>query len=170
MEQRRVEARARHETARTGGAPATSGKAGGLQISDIAQTVAQMEVKKGLKPDDAIQAMLSKAAELNMKLVGQQFVSKELEERGQKSPYLTILQFCDPDDAKTMVVHNPIYASYMPCRIAMVEDKEGNLWLMMLSLDMLINSDLLPPEVVEIAIRVNQTMLEIMVAGATGEF
>jgi uncharacterized protein (DUF302 family) len=69
-----------------------------------------------------------------------------------------------------MVVHNPIYASYMPCRIAMVEDKEGNLWLMMLSLDMLINSDLLPPEVVEIAIRVNQTMLEIMVAGATGEF
>jgi cytochrome c553/uncharacterized protein (DUF302 family) len=170
MEQRRLEARARHETARTGGAPATSGKAGGLQISDIAQTVAQMEVKKGLKPDDAIQAMLSKAAELNMKLVGQQYVSKELEERGQKSPYLTILQFCDPDDARTMVVHNPIYASYMPCRIAMVEDKEGNLWLMMLSLDMLINSDLLPPEVVEIAIRVNQTMLEIMVAGATGEF
>jgi cytochrome c553/uncharacterized protein (DUF302 family) len=169
MEKRRLDARARHEAAR-GGAPATSGKGGGLQISDIAQTVAQMEVRKGLKPEDAVQAMLSKAAELNMKLVGQQYVSKELEERGQKSPYLTILQFCDPEDAKTMVVHNPIYASYMPCRIALVQDKEGNYWLMMLSLDMLINSDLLPPEVAEIAIRVNQTMLEIMVAGATGEF
>lgn len=169
MEQRRADARARHEAMRAGGASAKPA-GGGLQISDISQTVAQMQVKKGLKPEDAIQAMLSKAAELNMKLVGQQYVSRELEERGQKSPYLTIVQFCDPEDAKTMVVHNPIYASYMPCRIALVEDKEGNLWLMMLSLDMLINSDLLPPEVVEIAIRVNQSMLEVMVAGSTGEF
>ncbi len=169
MEKRRADARARHEAMRGGGG-AKAAPAGGLLISDIAQTVAQMQVKKGVKPEDSIQAMLSKAAELNMKLVGQQYVSKELEERGQKSPYLTIVQFCDPEDAKTMVVHNPIYASYMPCRIALVEDKEGNLWLMMLSLDMLINSDLLPPEVVEIAIRVNQSMLEVMVAGATGEF
>jgi len=34
---------------------------------------------------------------------------------------------------------------------------------------MLVNSNLLPPEVVEIAIRINQSMLDIMVAGATGE-
>jgi uncharacterized protein (DUF302 family) len=147
-----------------------TGKSTGLHITDINQTVAQMEVKQGLKPDDVIQAMLSKAAGLNMKLVGQQYVSKELEERGEKSPYLTIVQFCDPKDAKTMVVHNPIFASYMPCRIALVEDPQGKLWLMMLSLDMLVNANLLPPEVVEVAIRVNQSMLDVMVAGATGEF
>ena len=48
--------------------------------------------------------------------------------------------------------------------------KDGKLWLMMLNLDMLINSELLPPELTEIAIRVNQAMLDVMVAGATGEF
>jgi uncharacterized protein (DUF302 family) len=69
-----------------------------------------------------------------------------------------------------MIMHNPIYAIYMPCRIAMVEDKTGKLWLMMLNLDMLINSELLPPELTEIAIWVNQAMLDVMVAGATGEF
>ena len=165
MEERRAEARARHEARKGGAQPA-----GGLQITDITQTVAQMPLKEGLQPADAVQAMLSKAAELNLKLVGQQEVSKELEARGVKSPYLTILQFCDPDDAKTMIVHNPIFASYMPCRIALVEDQAGKLWVMMLNLDMLIDSKLIPPEVTEVAIRVNQGMLDVMVAGATGEF
>jgi len=41
---------------------------------------------------------------------------------------------------------------------------------MMLNLDMLVNSKLLPADVIETAIRVNQDMLDIMVAGATGEF
>jgi uncharacterized protein (DUF302 family) len=144
--------------------------ASGLQISDIKQTVVQMPLKDGLKPEDAVQAMMSKAAELNLKLVGQQEVSKELEARGVKSPHLTIVQFCDPEDAKTMIVHNPIFASYMPCRIALVEDQAGRFWLMMLNLDMLIDSKLIPPEVTEVAIRVNQGMLDVMVAGATGEF
>ena len=164
-EERRAEARARHEARKGGTQPAS-----GLQITDITQTVAQMQLKDGLKPADAVQAMLSKAAELNLKLVGQQEVSKELEARGVKSPYLTILQFCDPDDAKTMIVHNPIFASYMPCRIAVVEDQAGKFWVMMLNLDMLIDSKLIPPEVTEVAIRVNQGMLDVMVAGATGEF
>jgi cytochrome c553/uncharacterized protein (DUF302 family) len=165
VEERRAEARARHEVRKGGAQPAS-----GLQITDITQTVAQMQLKDGLKPADAVQAMLSKAAELNLKLVGQQEVSKELEARGVKSPYLTILQFCDPDDAKTMIIHNPIFASYMPCRIAVVEDQAGKFWVMMLNLDMLIDSKLIPPEVTEVAIRVNQGMLDVMVAGATGEF
>ncbi len=166
MEERRAEARARHEARKGGPRPAS----GGLQITDIAQTVAQMQLKDGLTPAEAVQAMLSKAAELNLKLVGQQDVSQELEARGVKSPHLTILQFCDPGDAKTMIVHNPIFASYMPCRIAVVEDQAGKLWVMMLNLDMLIDNKLIPPEVTEVAIRVNQSMLDVMVAGATGEF
>ncbi len=142
----------------------------GLRITDITQTVAQMELKSGVSVDDAIQAMRSKAIDLNLKLVGEQHVSRELKNRGVDSPYLSIFQFCNPMDAKVMVVNNPIFSSYMPCRISMVEDQQGKMWLMMLNLDMLINSQLLAPEVVDTAIRVNQQMLEIMVAGATGEF
>jgi len=142
----------------------------GLEISNIQQTVVKMAIKDGLEVKDAIEAMNSKAAELNLKLVGQQFVSQELENRGVDTPYLSIHQFCDPMDARTMVIANPIFSSYMPCRISVVEDQEGKMWMMMLNLDMLINSKLMPPEVVETAVKVNQQMLEVMVAGAEGEF
>jgi uncharacterized protein (DUF302 family) len=141
-----------------------------INITDIKQTVVQMSVQDGISRDDAVQALMSRAAEINLKFVARQQVSKELEARGLKTPYLDIFQFCNPEDARKMILHDPIYAAYMPCRIAMVEDKEGKLWLMMLNLDMLINSELLPPELTEIAIRVNQAMLDVMVAGATGEF
>ncbi|MCB1758699.1 MAG: c-type cytochrome [Gammaproteobacteria bacterium] len=143
---------------------------GGLRITDITQTVAQMELKPGVSREDAVQAMMSKAVELNLRLVGSQEVSKELESRGVETPFLAIYQFCNPMDARTMIINNPIFASYMPCRISLVEDPNGKLWLMMLNLDMLINSQLLPQEVVDTAIKVNQQMLDIMVAGATGEF
>ena len=69
-----------------------------------------------------------------------------------------------------MVMANPVFASYMPCRISMVEDRDGSIQLMMLNLDMIIENNFLPQEVVETAIRVNQHMLDIMVAGSTGEF
>lgn len=143
---------------------------GGLEITDIKQTVAKMALEEGVSIDDAIQAMKAKANELNLRQVGEQFVSKELESRGVETPYLTILQFCDPMDARLMIISNPIFASYMPCRIAIVEDQDKKPWLMMLNLDMLINSELLPDELVETAIRVNQNMLDVMVAGSTGEF
>jgi uncharacterized protein (DUF302 family) len=141
-----------------------------INITDIKQTVVQMSVKDGISREDAVQALMSRAAEINLKYVARQQVSKELEARGLETPYLDIFQFCNPEDAREMILYDPIYAAYMPCRIAMVEDKEGKLWLMMLNLDMLINSELLPPELTEIAIRVNQAMLDVMVAGATGEF
>ncbi len=144
--------------------------AAGLQITDITQTVAQMALRPGVTQEDAVESMLSKAVELNLRLVGSQEVSKELRSRGVETPFLAIYQFCNPMDARTMIINNPIFASYMPCRISLVEDRGGKLWLMMLNLDMLINSELLPQEVVDTAIKVNQQMLEIMVAGATGEF
>ena len=141
----------------------------GLRITDITQTVAQMELKPGVTREAAAEAMLSKAVELNLKLVGQQKVSDELEARGVETPYLAIYQFCNPMDARLMIMSNPIFSSYMPCRISMVEDQDGKTWLMMLNLDMLINSELLPTEVVETAIRVNQQMLDVMTAGASGK-
>jgi cytochrome c553/uncharacterized protein (DUF302 family) len=142
----------------------------GLEITNIQQTVVKMALSKGVKIEDAVQAMNSKAAEINLKLVGEQFVSRELENRGVDSPYLSIHQFCDPMDARTMIVANPIFSSYMPCRISVVEDQDGKVWMMMLNLDMLINSKLMPQDVVETAVKVNQQMLEVMVAGASGEF
>lgn len=69
-----------------------------------------------------------------------------------------------------MVAFNTIYAAYMPCRIALVEDANKKNWLLMLNLDMIINAFSLPAELQAIAIGVNGEMLSILTAGATGNF
>lgn len=141
----------------------------GLEITDIKQTVIQMQLEEGVSIAAAEAAMIGKAEEVGLKVLSQQRVSQFLEKKGVDTPHLTIYQFCDPMDARTLILANPIFASYMPCRIAMVEDAQGKLWLTTLNLDMLIDSELLPVDVVNTAVKVNQHMMDVMVAGATGK-
>ncbi|MDZ7754408.1 MAG: DUF302 domain-containing protein [Gammaproteobacteria bacterium] len=142
----------------------------GMQAFDINQTVLKVPLAEDVSADDAIDALQSKAIALNMKFVAHQPLSKELEARGVDSGRLEIFQFCNPSDAHKMVTHNIIFAAYMPCRIALVEDGDGRMWLMMMNLDMLINAAPLPPDVMEVAESVNDTLKAIMYAGANGEF
>ncbi len=137
---------------------------------DISQTVSKLPLADDVSADDAIIALKSKAIELNMKFVAHQPLSKELKARGIKSGRLEIFQFCNPADAHKMVKFNPIFAAYMPCRIALVEDGNGKVWLMMINLDMLINNTDLPPKLKTIAMRINKTLARIMQAGASGDF
>ena len=139
---------------------------------NIEQTVVKMPLAEGVTPEDAIEALKSKAIELNMKFVAHQPLSRELAARGiDDPPRLEIFQFCNPGDAYEMVRYNPIFAAYMPCRIALVEDrKAGKTWLMMLDLNLLIENTPLPPKLRAIAERVSQTLMQILEAGATGEF
>jgi uncharacterized protein (DUF302 family) len=137
---------------------------------DIEQTVVKQPLAEGVTADDAIDALQSKAVELNMKFVAHQPLSKELEARGVETGRLEIFQFCNPMDAHEMVKFNPIFAAYMPCRIALVEDQDGKLWLMMLNLDMLINNTPLPDDLRQIAENVNNTLMKIMNSAAAGEF
>lgn len=137
---------------------------------DISQTVTRLALADDVSADDAIEAIKSKAISLNMKFVAHQPLSKELNARGIKSGRLEIMQFCNPTDAYKMVKFNPIFAAYMPCRIALVEDEKGKTWLMMINLNMLINNTSLPADLKKIATRINKTLMQIMEAGATGEF
>ena len=140
-----------------------------IEIFDIGQTVLKVSLQPGVTPEQAIQSMLNKASEINMKIVGQQEVSKEVQARGIKSGRLEILQFCNPEDAIKMVQFNPIYAAYMPCRVALVEDDKGQFWLTMLNLDMLINKIPLPDDLRTIAVSTNGAMLTIITAGSQGD-
>ncbi len=152
------------------GAQVTAKPPQAAQTYDISQTVTRIKLAEDVSADDAIDALQSRAVALNMKLVAHQPLSKELEARGIPSGRLEIFQFCNPEDAHKMVSFNPIFAAYMPCRIALVEEPDGNTWLMMINLDMLINNVELPPKLKAIATRINNNLMEIMQAGASGAF
>lgn len=142
----------------------------GVSVFNVEQSVIKIALRDGISPQDAIDAMMSKANDLNMKNVGRQNVSAELNARGNKARHLEVFQFCRPADARIMADFNVVYAAYMPCRIAMVEDVNGRFWLVTLNLDMLIENTVLPDDIYTLAIKTNSNMLTIMSSAATGEF
>ncbi len=136
---------------------------------DIEQTVVQIPIEEGVTMDDAIGSMKLRANLQNMMFVAHQPLGDQLQKMGHESLRLEIFQFCDPVTARTMVDHNPLFAAYMPCRIALVEQVDGPPVLMMLNLDMLIQSAELSPELRELAQEVNAKLTDILRAGASGD-
>lgn len=137
---------------------------------NIEQTVYKIPVSEDVTAEDVHESIMSKGAEMNMKFVGHQPLSKELDARGIPGGQVDIYQFCNPMDARKMIDHNPIFIAYMPCRIAMVEDNKGQLWLMMVNLDMLINNTSLTPAIKDMADVISGKLKQIIDFAKDGEF
>jgi uncharacterized protein (DUF302 family) len=137
---------------------------------DIAQTVVKAPLDKGVSMDDAVEAMKIRANYLNIKLVAHLPLSKQIEAMGEKSRRIEIFQFCDPLTAKKMVEYDINFSAYLPCRITLVEDAGGQAWLVMMNLDMFIQDPRLAPALKADAIKVRDTLTDIMRAGAKGEW
>lgn len=146
-----------------------SGERPDPRVVEVSQTVLLVPLKEGVTPQDAVDAMINKATELNTKLVSHLQVSRELHSRGAKSRHLEVLQLCTPEDAAKAIELNLTFAGYVPCRIALVEDANGVIWATMQNLDFQIDGKLMAPASVELAIRINQQMLVILTAGVNGE-
>ena len=136
---------------------------------DIGQTVVKRQLAEDVEPDDAVESMKLRANMLNIKLVAELPLSKQIKAMGQESRRMEIYQFCDPLTAKNMVEYNIDFAAYLPCRIALVEDAKGKFWLVMMNLDMLIQGASLDAKLKKEAEKVRDTLNEIMDAGVNGD-
>jgi uncharacterized protein (DUF302 family) len=136
----------------------------------IAETVVKLPLAKGVSMDDAVEAMKIRANALNIRLVAELPLSKQLAAMGEKSRRIDIYQFCDPVTAKKMVEFDIHFAAYLPCRIALVEDARGQAWLVMMNLDMFIHDPKLDPSLKADAVQVRDILNAIMQAGASGEW
>ncbi len=135
-------------------------------------TVWKKQIEDGVSAEDAADAMSSVATDLNIKAVGILPLSKEVEAKtGKKQRLLTIYQYCNPLTAVKMIEYSDAFSAYLPCRIAMVEDKQGKFWLYSLDMDLMIHGGkTLPDTLLKEANSVKDVMLKLMEAGATGEF
>jgi uncharacterized protein (DUF302 family) len=144
----------------------SAARAEGMTISD---TVLKMPLAEDVSMDDAVESMKLRANALNFKLVAHLPLYKELEAMGVETKRVEIFQFCDARIARDMIAENLDFSAYLPCRITMIEDQEGKPWLVTLDLDKVIQMAGLPPELMENAIKVRDTINEIMTAGANGD-
>jgi uncharacterized protein (DUF302 family) len=150
--------------------PAESGMARPQAIRSLGETVVKMALAKGVSFEDAAQSMKLRANLVNMKLVAELPLSKQVEAiTGKHERLATIYQFCDAMTARKMLDYSLDFAAYLPCRIALVEDEKGQGWLVMMDLNLLINAANLQPELKAKAIEVRDNLENIMQAGANGD-
>ena len=135
-------------------------------------TVWKIPVAANLSPEDVEQTMRFVANEHNIKNVGELPLSEQVEAMtGEKQRYLKIYMFCDPLTAAKMVDFSDAFSAYLPCRISVIEDKTGKLWLYSLNMDMMIHGGTeLPADLFEETNSVKDTILDIMNRGAAGDF
>jgi uncharacterized protein (DUF302 family) len=135
-------------------------------------TVWRVPLADGVSAADAEEAMRAVANEYNIKNVGELPLSKEVENiLGKPYRMLKIYMFCDPLTAVKMLDFSDAFSAYLPCRVAMVEDKQGKVWLYTLNMDLMIHGGTpLPAELKAEAVKVKETILAIMHRGADGDF
>jgi uncharacterized protein (DUF302 family) len=121
---------------------------------------------------DAADSMRLRANALNLKLVAELALSKQVEAMtDQAQRTITIFQFCDAVTAKDLIELNLDFSVYMPCRIALIEDASGQGWLVMLdvNVDSVAKEKRLSQALKDRINVVRQSLMEIMQAGAKGE-
>lgn len=135
-------------------------------------TVWKVPVKEGLGWEEVEQTMRFVANEHNIKNVGELPLSEQVAAMtGKPQRFLKIYMFCNPLTAANMFDYSIAFSAYLPCRISLIEDPQGKLWLYTLNMDMMIHGGKVLPEALkEEAVAVKDTILDIMNRGATGEF
>jgi uncharacterized protein (DUF302 family) len=134
--------------------------------------VYKMAVQPNVSMDDAAESMRLRANALNLKLVAELPLSKQVEAiTGKPQKTIIIFQFCDALVAKQLIDVNVDFAVFMPCRIALIEDEQGKGWLVMMDVntDDIAREKRLTLELKKKIEEVRAALINIMKAGAAGE-
>lgn len=134
--------------------------------------VYKLQLAEGVSADDAVDSMKLRANALNIKLVSELPLSKQVEAVvGKPQRRMTIFQFCDAMTAKDLVDLNVDFAIYLPCRIALIEDEKGKVWLIMMDMnvDQLAKAGKMDEALKQKIVKVRNGLIEIINAGAKGD-
>ena len=116
------------------------------------QPVIVMELQADISEEDAIDAMIAKAGELNLAVVDV-----------HRAEYVTSVELCAPSIAEKILRHNPELAVYVPCRVSVINRK-------LMTIDFSNVLQTLPPDLKQLAYSVIERVGAIMDAGVAGEF
>jgi uncharacterized protein (DUF302 family) len=149
--------------------PALAAEPAGISYTDVKLQITRIQIQDGVSFDDAVESLKLRANQHNLKFVGVNQLYKEIEAlTGKPSKRIEIFNFCDGLTANKMLSADPQMIAFMPCRIALIEDKEGKRWVisMMMDLKMI---QAMPAETRKSAEHVMEAMKDMMVAASKGD-
>jgi len=132
-------------------------------------SIQRFPIAEDVSVEDAIDSMSLRANMMNFKLVADLPLSEQVEAMGEEANFMRILAFCDALIAKKMVEYDIIFAGFLPCRIAVLEDSEGKGWIVTMHMDMMLQAVDLPEDLQPLAQRVRDTIYSIVDAGVNGD-
>jgi len=140
--------------------------------SAVDAMIVKYEVAEDVTAEDLNTSILSIANELNIKNVGELPLSKQVVAMsGKPYRYVKIYLLCNAMTAASMLNYNDAYSAFLPCRISVVEDEQGKLWIYTLDMDLMIyGGQPIPPALKAEAITVRDTLTEIMQRASEGDF
>lgn len=142
-----------------------------LETGDFAEAlVYKRRVDDGVSVDAVEEGLRVVADEEDLRSWGER--SDEADPRAAAGDPFRVLQshvYCDAAVVSRMLGHRPATAAYLPCRIVLYEDREGNRWLMTPDLGPLIHGGhRLPDDLREQASGLRQSLHNMIDRAATG--
>ncbi len=134
------------------------------------------KAKPGVSFDQVVESMMLRANELNLKYVGKNQLWKEFRAvlNDDKAPRVEVFSFCDIAVGRDLLKIIPEIVVFLPCRIAVMEDGDKNIWVLTLDwdvtwLDQAGKHAGITPELRQGAIAIREKLDSVMRAGADGE-
>lgn len=136
----------------------------------------KLKAKPGLGFDEVIQSMMLRANQLNLKFVGSDLMWKDFRAvlGDSDAPRVEVFSFCDIALGRDLLKVIPEMVVFMPCRIAVMEDADRNIWVLMLDWDItwleLAGKEIgMTPELRSGVLEIRQKMEDVMRASASGD-
>ena len=148
---------------------AMSAEPSGIDYTDVKLQIARIKIQDSVSFDDAVESLKLRANQHNLKFVGVNQLYKEIEAlTGKPSKRIEIFNFCDGLTANKMLAADPKMIAFMPCRIALIEDKDGNRWIMSMMMDIKMIKAM-PADTRKSAEHVMEAMKDMMKAASSGD-
>jgi len=140
-----------------------------LSYTKMKVQIARVQIQANVSFEDATESLKLRANQHNLKFVGASPLYKEIEAlTGKPAKRMEIFSFCDGLTAQQMIAANPLMISFMPCRIALLEDTLGRRWVISMMMDeAMIRA--LPADTRKNAERIMGAMKDMMLAASSGD-
>jgi uncharacterized protein (DUF302 family) len=148
-----------------------------MDVKDVMNLMAiKYPAKKGLSFDDVKQSMELAANKHNFKKVGESPMWKDIQAvlGDMDAPRMEVYHYCDIAAGREILKYAPESIVYLPCRIAIMEDADKNVWVLTLDwntswLDSLSGKMGAPDQLMIYAKDIRDKMDIIMKAAAEGD-
>ena len=134
------------------------------------------KAKPGVSFDQVVESMMLRANQVNLKFVGKNLIWKEFRDvlHDDTAPRVEVFSFCDIALGRDLLKVIPEMVVFLPCRIAVMEDADKNIWVLTLDwdvtwLDQAGKQARITPELRKGAMAIREKLDSVMRAGANGE-